>query len=312
MLLDSFNDKNITDFHTSGRHTLVLINNELFASGENENGECTTLIKQSHIFNLTKIYIDPIIKIKNIICGFENSSFITEEQLLFAWGGNKKGQLGLGHTNYESAPSLVMIDDNTNYKVFNLCLGLQHSVAITEKGVYGWGSNKHGQLLPADSTSLFLKPKFLNQAAQQIAVGTKYSLFLNSGQVLFNGNAFESLKVVGSFELELQNIIAISSGWTHFLLLDNTGQIFAAGRNNFGQCSNGTELKINLKSNKGELFEAKVIEVNLPTKAENLCCGINFYINLLKRFFRRRKLFCYNVKIYVCLGLERTWRTWRG
>lgn len=62
--------------------------------------------------------------------------------VLYTWGANEVGQLGLGHEQPNCAPEPI-----TSIKgVQRIDCGLKHCVALTKEGIYAWGSNHQYQL----------------------------------------------------------------------------------------------------------------------------------------------------------------------
>jgi alpha-tubulin suppressor-like RCC1 family protein len=66
---------------------------------------------------------------------------ITNDGSLFAWGNNRRGQLGDGTTTDRLSPVQIMSD------VVVVSAGGAHTMAITSEGnLFAWGENFHGQL----------------------------------------------------------------------------------------------------------------------------------------------------------------------
>lgn len=66
------------------------------------------------------------------------------EGVLSTWGLSNKGQLG--HHDYESRELPEIVDELRDQQVKDVACGCEHSVAVTEHGVFSWGSNEFGQL----------------------------------------------------------------------------------------------------------------------------------------------------------------------
>ena len=64
---------------------------------------------------------------------------------LYAWGGNGSGQLGDGTTTDRTVPVKVIFPSAVT-TVSAIAAGAYHSLAITDDGLYAWGSNGSGQL----------------------------------------------------------------------------------------------------------------------------------------------------------------------
>jgi len=68
---------------------------------------------------------------------------LKENGELFIFGDNDCGQLGLGHNNDISKPTLLMQDPT----IKSICCGYSHSMILKENGeLFVFGGNSHGQL----------------------------------------------------------------------------------------------------------------------------------------------------------------------
>ena len=126
--------------------------------------------------------------VKFVTCGYNYSLAITrDDALLYGWGENKLGQLGLGnHRQIIEQPTLIdIIDKNggqesstssealvTNksdriytqkpLKSFYVAAGYSHTCVVTEKGPATFGLNIYGQLGTGNTNTSF-EPKLLEK-----------------------------------------------------------------------------------------------------------------------------------------------------
>lgn len=104
-----------------------------------------------------KLSIPGSVKISNISLGDGFAMLLANSGLLFGFGRNDHGQLGLGE-RYQGelidSPRLLQILKNKNEKVVEVQSGFAHNIARTALNkVYTWGLNNLGQLgLPPTST----------------------------------------------------------------------------------------------------------------------------------------------------------------
>lgn len=85
--------------------------------------------------------LDLNIKVKHISAGAQFNLVLSEDGMIYSWGKNDSGQLGLGggfNLDVESVPRPVefLKDEKVTY----VSAGTNHSACVTEKGeVYMWG-----------------------------------------------------------------------------------------------------------------------------------------------------------------------------
>jgi alpha-tubulin suppressor-like RCC1 family protein len=78
-------------------------------------------------------------------CGDSHVMAVTKSGLLYVWGSNDFGQLGLGTRESHKTPQHLNIAKNV--KVESIYCGSAHSVAVLADGsVWSWGKNDKGQL----------------------------------------------------------------------------------------------------------------------------------------------------------------------
>lgn len=183
---------------------------------------------------------------------FRNNSCMT-------MGYNGFGQLGLGNLSNQSAATIVPIGP-----VDRLATGGDHTLAVSFaniSSVYAWGSNNHGQLGSAVSTSgssayssTPVKVS-LHGTVREIAAGGFHSLAVVdvpgvSGKVYgwgYNGYgqlgggtlglADSTLPVPVQLAAngDLNGIVQVAAGGSHSLALSADGRVYAWGSNAYGQ-----------------------------------------------------------------------------
>jgi hypothetical protein len=80
-----------------------------------------------------------------------------KEQLVFVWGDNKKGQLGIDVKEFENVntPMLNGRMPNTDTIITNIQAGLEHTLVMFDnEKVYGVGSNEYGQINPKSENNI--------------------------------------------------------------------------------------------------------------------------------------------------------------
>ncbi|KFI40469.1 regulator of chromosome condensation, RCC1 [Bifidobacterium actinocoloniiforme DSM 22766] len=198
-------------------------------------------------------------KYTKIIPGREHTFAVTDTGVLYAWGGNDQGQLGIG-TVYNS-PTPVKVELPSGVTGFTqISAGNAHTVAISSTGqAYSWGSNGYGQL---GSTAVTVGGRSLLPVAvtapsgvsgfKQVVASNDWSLGIsssgriytwgcNSANQLGNGNgANQSAPVAPTLPTGLSfdqvNVVGDSA-----VALANSGAAWAWGDNQYGQLGNGNQ-----------------------------------------------------------------------
>ena len=89
------------------------------------------------------------ITLQRIVAGYGHTLALTEEGLLFGWGRNEVGQLGLGDTAARLEPTqiTVLAPGGTLEFIVDACAGEFHSLVVTTEGrVFSFGENIFGLL----------------------------------------------------------------------------------------------------------------------------------------------------------------------
>jgi uncharacterized repeat protein (TIGR02543 family) len=216
-------EERIVDLSPGYRHTLALTNTgQLFGWGNNQFGQLTFDTKDD-VLSPQLININYLLEETEIIIDVEASSFssyvITNKGNIYSWGKNNFGQLGIGNTNDTNKPTKISNLSNladpvvklyTSKSFDELTLRNEPFVVAQTKAnkLYSWGRNNNGQL-GLGNFSDTSTPSLIN-------------INFNSGE----------------------EIIDISLGTSHALVLTNQKRILVWGRNNKGQ------LGLNNKDNK--------------------------------------------------------------
>ncbi|KAK7247605.1 hypothetical protein RIF29_42491 [Crotalaria pallida] len=83
--------------------------------------------------------------ISQVSGGWRHSMALTSNGLLFGWGWNKFGQIGVGDNFDRSSP--VQVNFPHDQKIVQISCGWRHNIAVTDReNVYSWGRGANGQL----------------------------------------------------------------------------------------------------------------------------------------------------------------------
>lgn len=127
-------------------HTVAITPHDVITWGANDKGQC------GHGERAEVDWVKPrSLKflhgqmVTQVVCGSYHTLCVTATSLVFAWGDNSSGQLGLGDLRNRRSPSLV--NGLWALPVRQLAAGVAHSAALTSNGfLFTWGEASSGQL----------------------------------------------------------------------------------------------------------------------------------------------------------------------
>ena len=236
-------------------HTLALTNDGLYAWGANSMGQLGdgTVINNSTPAKV--LFPSEVTSVTGIAAGYAHSLAITNDGL-YAWGDNFNGELGNGTLSNQNLPVKVLFP-STVTTVTQVAAGRNTSYAITNDGLYAWGSSWTGQLgngsfgkLPDGSNergqALPVKVLFNNRitTVTDIEAGEYYAMAItNDGLYAWGMNQSGSLGTGGGttavpakvrFPRAVTTIKEIAASTNHSLAVTNDG-LYAWGNNSAGQ-----------------------------------------------------------------------------
>jgi alpha-tubulin suppressor-like RCC1 family protein len=216
-----------------GFHSFAIADdNSVWAWGWNNKGQLGFGVGYLEPFSLYPLavpfFADNILyfNVIRLAAGFTHSVAVSSLGQVYAWGDNRKGQLGLGDFNDRSLPSLVSSfasDKESPVWIVDVACGSYFSAAISRIGeIHVWGSNRKGQLGSCASAvtgqavgSPTCKPIPTQVEAETVQVPYPVKV------ILLSGRKATSLSTGSSFVI---------------VTLDN-GDIYLWGENSFGQLS---------------------------------------------------------------------------
>jgi alpha-tubulin suppressor-like RCC1 family protein len=177
---------------------------------------------------------------------------INNRGLMWAWGYNNSGQLGINSTTDRSTPVSVL----GNLKTFCvIAAGVDHSLAIDRLGkAWSWGSNSFGPLgigaVSAQSRSVPVSVWDNNRTFCSISAGAGYSTALTNRGLIWSWG-YNTLYQLGNNDTtaqytpvsikgnQLKTFCKISSGFQHVLAIDRRGLIWGWGQSDYGSLGIG-------------------------------------------------------------------------
>jgi alpha-tubulin suppressor-like RCC1 family protein len=171
----------------------------------------------------------------------------------WAWGSNDRGQLGDGSGGDQATPTSVAMPADTTFVA--IAAGGNHSLALDQDGgAWAWGSNGYGQLgdgSGGDQATPVAVAMPEGTRFEVVRAGDYHSLALdaqgaawawgrNSSGQLGDGTGSSHTTPVRVNLPTGTRVVAIQAGWNHSLALDSAGDVWAWGRNSYGQLGDGT------------------------------------------------------------------------
>ncbi|XP_053656364.1 uncharacterized protein ca isoform X2 [Cherax quadricarinatus] len=159
-----------------------------------------------------------------------------------------------------------------------LCIagGKNHMLALTDNGIYGWGSNKYGQV-GTGGTGRHPRPTLLTSLEGKgiisVACGQFHSLAVSEDGKLYtwgwgvhgqlgNNNVEDCLVPTIVERLAKKHIVFADGGYAHSVAMASNGNVYAWGCGTYGQIGNGGIVKV-----------TRPERVPLPGPATHLAAG---------------------------------------
>ena len=159
--------------------------------------------------------------IKKVTSGDTHTFLISDEDELWGFGRNEKGQLGDGNTDNVLIPKKIL-----DQKVEKVEAGSFHSIVLDQNGnVFGTGANNFGQLGLSNLPQIKKFTNINKPDTKDIALGSQHSLLVDKkGNLLATGLNKDGQLGVG--DSENKSVFARSS-------LDKVNKVFAGSDSSF-------------------------------------------------------------------------------
>lgn len=174
--LENFKIKKV---ECGSRFTIVLTDDgKLYGFGQNSNYEISySEPTQQHFPRLIQQLKD--VSIESFSCGSSHTMVIDSNGVLYGFGSNESGQLGLGKEKFKSEPTII--HSLKHVRISKVVCGSYFTMACSETGtVYAFGQNTNGQLGLKISESVNTPTTVpLDADVVDIACGFGHAIFLS-------------------------------------------------------------------------------------------------------------------------------------
>ncbi|DBA03258.1 TPA: hypothetical protein N0F65_011617 [Lagenidium giganteum] len=228
---------------------------ELYSCGQNSYGELGIGDDiERHL--LTSVPLCGWDDIRQVVSGNETLAILTNDGVVLTCGLNKSGQCGQGHFD-ERVMLLRPIQALRSQKVRFIAAsnGCEHMIAVTETGLaYSWGYNDRGQLGHENLTTKIHLPKLIESIKDKKLTSAAVS-YHHSAVITDNGELYTfGMNDCGQLGLdhtqhqstpqyvkafESQEVTMVSCGLYHTIVCTARGDLYAFGKNDYGQLGLG-------------------------------------------------------------------------
>ena len=194
-------------------------------------------------------------EVHQVSVGKEHVIAITKDGLLFVWGSNSKGQLGVGQDIDRRTTPVQLQGAITGIKFVSIAAGYEHTLAASRSGeIYCWGANGWGQLGLGDledrNAPHAVLHRFTRAKVVAVAGGARHSVALTDASEVFTwgsndcgqlGYTVKGGKKFVGYPHRQQSIKArkITAGHSTSMATLSTGRVFVWGCNNNGELGLG-------------------------------------------------------------------------
>lgn len=228
-------DRTFVAVSAGGYHTLALDREgNIWSWGDNSFGQ---LGRSSDTEKIDKISSD--CKFKAISAGGTHSLAVDTDGNIWAWGNAQNGRCGNGEA--ESVVwEPVRITEQICYS--KVSAGGMHSLALDENGaVWAWGNNVFGQLGVGSCEDANIPQRAaFDGHAEVISAGLQESAWIDENNHLWTVGKHGSVSQVSVPQVteESTKFYTVSAGNKFGLAVDNEGNVWGWGVNEFGQLGN--------------------------------------------------------------------------
>jgi len=254
--------------------------NSVWAVGDNSEGQ----LGQGDTVSKNKlIQVLNVKDITRITAGDRHVIAVDSNGIIHGWGRNSEGQLGTNNINKNTKSPVVV--GSINERIIDIAAGINQSVIVTAKGkIYGFGSVLNGCLtdftnaykvqvgqgfiliLTTDGNIYKYENSILTQVVNSnnvidIAVTKNSNMYQTFDEKVYTWgeNSFGQLGINTTINTELptqtqectENVFGIGSGYNNTYIIENTGNLYSAGNNEYGSLGNSTRINSSVHTTVG-------------------------------------------------------------
>ncbi|MCI5604818.1 MAG: hypothetical protein MR413_04125, partial [Clostridia bacterium] len=255
--VETADEKKSVPMTSSGvTHTVVLKpNGTVWAWGQDSYGQLGDNDSANKAYAVQVVTADgPLAEIAEVAAGGTHSLALSKTGIVYAWGNNASGQLGIDSSSSKSAVArpIAVPSGRTLPKFVAIAAGENHSVALAEDGsVWAWGANGDGQLGYGDQFT-YTYPVEVKQGASASttsAVTTTQSVQKtdSDGNPVVDGDGNPVMETITTTEYKnniyLEDIIAISAEGNMTVAVKSNGTLLSWGLDTYGASGTGSTSK---------------------------------------------------------------------